>query len=605
MEMAHSVLKAIDMKLHSRALLVPLLCIAAAGSASVGCSAELGDDAPEPETTSNLSASTARCDVIVAGGTTAALAAAFASADEGSKTCLIEPTDWTGGQLTASAVPAVDEAWHSVGSLNVAAIARMPANNTPSFGDLVRPIGNPGGCWVSRFCYEPKNLLTSQIFPAEGRRKPNLTIYRNTVVRRAEARNGSVERLVGVRRSAKGGWGGYDALLSSDVADWYSPRDSSRYTKEVITFEGNGGRAPVFIDATEWGEVLALTQASYLQGVDVTDGSQDSDDTCGQSTVYGFVEKMESGPVDEPNIPSAARSLLEQIAGVDPPSYAFYSLNTGSGQTDAQKWNEIFTYRRLRGQGSAAKVGDLALQNWNPGNDYPFGYLFLSKARTRDQVARDAWVGGIDIGVLAGAEKHAYGWHRFFKARGAIAGKHVKLDTTVLGTSHGLAKLPYIRDTRRSVGLDGFVLRMADIAGEASAKTGKRFRDRVAIGAYNADVHPLRGCRYPAHVKEYDVLPFYVPFRALTNESYGNLLVAGKTMAQSFMANAATRLHPIEWASGTAAGVAAASMSQTGRSSRAMLDRVDDLQAKVRPYTPTEWTIEGRSLPASGETTLW
>ena len=28
---------------------------------------------------------------------------------------------------------------------------------------------------------------------------------------------------------------------------------------------------------------------------------------------------------------------------------------------------------------------------------------------------------------------------------------------------------------------------------------------------------------------------------------FGNLLVAGKTMAQSFLANYATRLHPIEW----------------------------------------------------------
>jgi hypothetical protein len=28
------------------------------------------------------------------------------------------------------------------------------------------------------------------------------------------------------------------------------------------------------------------------------------------------------------------------------------------------------------------------------------------------------------------------------------------------------------------------------------------------------------------------VLPFYLPYRALTNADFGNLLVAGKTMAQ-------------------------------------------------------------------------
>ena len=53
-------------------------------------------------------------DVVIAGGTTAAFAAAVASAESGARTALIEPTDWVGGQLTASAVPAVDEAWHKV-----------------------------------------------------------------------------------------------------------------------------------------------------------------------------------------------------------------------------------------------------------------------------------------------------------------------------------------------------------------------------------------------------------------------------------------------------------------------------------------------------------
>jgi hypothetical protein len=51
-------------------------------------------------------------DVVIAGGTTAAFAAAVASAESGAKTCLIEPTDWVGGQITSSGVPAIDEAWH-------------------------------------------------------------------------------------------------------------------------------------------------------------------------------------------------------------------------------------------------------------------------------------------------------------------------------------------------------------------------------------------------------------------------------------------------------------------------------------------------------------
>ena len=72
-------------------------------------------------------------DVVVAGGSTAALAAAFTAAEEGARVALLEPTDWVGGQLTSSGVPAVDEAWHKITDpesgevlLNVSKIARDP-----------------------------------------------------------------------------------------------------------------------------------------------------------------------------------------------------------------------------------------------------------------------------------------------------------------------------------------------------------------------------------------------------------------------------------------------------------------------------------------------
>src|SRR5688500_14074008 len=81
------------------------------------------------------------CDVIIAGGTTAAVAAAVAAADVGAKACLIEPTEWIGGQLTASGVSAIDWAWHKIGSYDVGAIDKHPANVTPSFRAMADAIG--------------------------------------------------------------------------------------------------------------------------------------------------------------------------------------------------------------------------------------------------------------------------------------------------------------------------------------------------------------------------------------------------------------------------------------------------------------------------------
>ena len=63
--------------------------------------------------------------------------------------------------------------------------------------------------------------------------------------------------------------------------------------------------------------------------------------------------------------------------------------------------------------------------------------------------------------------------------------------------------------------------------------TGTPFFDRVALGSYDVDIHPLVGCDYPSYMKEYyPILPYFIPLRALTNVKYENLLVAGKTMAQ-------------------------------------------------------------------------
>lgn len=50
------------------------------------------------------------CDIVIAGGSTAALGAAITAARHGSEyqVCLFEPTNWPGGQMTASAVSAID-----------------------------------------------------------------------------------------------------------------------------------------------------------------------------------------------------------------------------------------------------------------------------------------------------------------------------------------------------------------------------------------------------------------------------------------------------------------------------------------------------------------
>ena len=91
------------------------------------------------------------------GGSLSALAAAITAvnvskygspSERNSHVCLLEPTDWPGGQLTASSVPP------DFGVEN-----RAEANLSKTFVDTILAVigswnANPGQCWVSTHCFE-------------------------------------------------------------------------------------------------------------------------------------------------------------------------------------------------------------------------------------------------------------------------------------------------------------------------------------------------------------------------------------------------------------------------------------------------------------------
>jgi glycine/D-amino acid oxidase-like deaminating enzyme len=100
------------------------------------------------------------CEVLVAGGGMGGVAAALAAARRGSRTCLLEETDWLGGQLSSQGVSALDEHEHIEtcgGTASYCALRRAlrdryraAAGSAGSVPDL-----NPGDCWVTRLAFEP------------------------------------------------------------------------------------------------------------------------------------------------------------------------------------------------------------------------------------------------------------------------------------------------------------------------------------------------------------------------------------------------------------------------------------------------------------------
>jgi hypothetical protein len=98
----------------------------------------------------------------------------------------------------------------------------------------------------------------------------------------------------------------------------------------------------------------------------------------------------------------------------------------------------------------------------------------------------------------------------------------------------------------------------------------------------------------------YPILPYYIPLRAMTNRDIDNLVVIGKTMAQSFLVNSAVRLHPVEFSIGQAAGVVGSYAVQNKLQTVAEManeEHIKRVQSIVKEFTPTSWTINGKRYP--------
>jgi len=127
----------------------------------------------------------------------------------------------------------------------------------------------------------------------------------------------------------------------------------------------------------------------------------------------------------------------------------------------------------------------------------------------------------------------------------------LRLRGDVTGTTDGLAKMPYIRESRRIQA--AFTVRQQHVAqscrpGETLAET---FEDSVGIGYYRIDLHPTTGGDNYLDVGN---LPFQIPLGALIPKRFENVLPAAKNIGTTHITNGCYRLHPIEWNIGEAVG---------------------------------------------------
>eukprot|EP01043_Picozoa_sp_COSAG02_P023948 COSAG02_NODE_1294_length_13401_cov_32.784393_12_plen_1223_part_01 len=579
----------------------------------------------------------ARCDVLIAGGSTAALSAALtaAVAEPTLTTCLTEPTDELGGQLAFN--PAIDYGHEPI----------KPSKEWSSLVTAVTDASSP--CWVSKSCYPPARLakwIQSRLVAL-----PNLRVLVRTMVRGAiREPGGRVTALRLVTRTPLSRDHEWDGRLSDTLADWYSPDPSQQFAKRVRTIN-----AAVIVEASELGDVLATAGLPHTQGVEVpTESSLSTDDSISQSICFTFyMEMLNKAPLTaDPAPPGNAwtSSGAKPYWGSAPEVSCCCggdnarpdTVNTCKGQPvngtclwgGQCSWAGVWSYRRsTKGTGpmvmKGVNVGDVSMMNWGHGNDMAAANAFLPAADARATVKHDNWAGGVNRTALRMAEDRAYGW---FHTMSTTAGSSLNpgpatqppaariiLNRNYSRTGNGLAKFFYVRDTRRSIGLGGFrVVHEMMMAGPTHPGTGMIFDDTVGLGSYNFDVKPGDGMgaanggpkRLPGYMWNFTSntglsghsKPFYFPLRALTVHGSPNVLTAGKTIAMTYAASTAAREHLDEWSCGVGAGAAAAMMVAHNLSSAQLLANVDALQEKLRSPTinqPLSWEKAPSPSPPS------
>jgi hypothetical protein len=131
----------------------------------------------------------------------------------------------------------------------------------------------------------------------------------------------------------------------------------------------------------------------------------------------------------------------------------------------------------------------------------------------------------------------------------------LKLRPDVTGTADGLAKMPYIRESRRIKAEFTVCEQHVSAAARPNQILAEKFADSIGIGFYRIDLHPsVSGDNY----LDVEALPFQIPLGALVPHSTENLLAACKNIGTTHITNGCYRLHPIEWNIGEAAGALAA-----------------------------------------------
>ncbi len=519
-----------------------------------------------------------RADLVIIGGGLGGCAAALAALRHGLQVIMTEETDWIGGQLTQQAVPPDENRWiethgctKSYRALRdgIRAYYRQFFPLTPEVS--ARPQLNPGDGFVSRLCHEPRvALAVLESFLAPYRSSGQLQLLLETHPLAASVEK---DRILAVK--CRSSLTGHDLWL----------------------------QAPSFIDATELGDLLPLAGAEHVMGAESRADHQEPHAPAerqpanqqGFTVCFALEHRAgENHTIDKPAEYPFWRDYVPKLRPTWPGR--LLSLTYSHPQTlqprtvsfDPEHEGQadpvnIWRYRRIARKTNflpGRYQGDISLVNW-PQNDYWLGNLVgVSSAEAQRHLRRAKQ---LSLSLVYWLQ------HEVPRPDGGTGWPGLRLRGDITGTEDGLAKYPYIRESRRIQSVFtitelhcGRQARAAATGTPEATVRAERYSDSVGIGHYNIDLHPSSlGDNYV----DVPSLPFQIPLGALLPVRVSNLLPACKNLGTTHITNGCYRLHPVEWNIGEAAGALVAFARERNVPHRAVRENpmlLSEFQSRLR-----------------------